>query len=346
MACTNLYNELYSFRNLELAYRKARKNKRCKRAVQEFEFNLEQNLLQLKHELETESYASRPLKQFVIRDPKTRTISASHFRDRVIHHALCNIIQPIFEKSFINDSCANQVGKGSGKALERFDVFKRKMSENGRTVNKPVNNSTVIGYVLKADIRHYFDTVDHNILLAIIQNKIKDSKIINLIKKILGNHNTSGKGMPLGNLTSQFFANVYLGELDYFVKHRLRVRYYIRYVDDFVILHKSRKILEAYKKQIKEFLESLKIRLHPDKSRIYPLHKGTEFLGFRVFYYHKLIKRSNMRRIRKRLLEFKSIWGNDKELDQKILRSIDGWCAYAMQGDTYNLRGQITKSFT
>jgi len=132
MVCKDLYNELCSFRNLELAYRKARRNKRCKRSVQEFEFNLEQNLLQLKYELENFTYRPKRLKQFVIRDPKTRLISASQFRDRVIHHAICNIIQPLLEKIFIHDSYANRIKKGTTKALERFDTFKRKVSDNGR----------------------------------------------------------------------------------------------------------------------------------------------------------------------------------------------------------------------
>src|SRR3989338_7787414 len=132
MVHANLYQQLCSFRNLELAYKKSRKGKRNKKSVQDFEFDLERNLLQLKHELETGTYKPKPLKQFVIRDPKTRLISASDFRDRVVYHALCNIIQPIFEKTFIHDSHANQINKGSSKAVERFDVFKINVSENGK----------------------------------------------------------------------------------------------------------------------------------------------------------------------------------------------------------------------
>jgi len=346
--CRNLFPKLCSFRNLELAYRKARRNKRCKPAVQKFEMHLEQNILQLKHELETGAYTPRPLRQFVIRDTKTRVISASRFRDRVVHHALCNTIQPILEKSFIHDSCANQIGKGASRALERFDTFKRRVSENGRLVNKPITTSIVIGYVLKADIRHYFDTVDHEVLLTIIQKKVKDKRVMGLIKKILDNHYipTPGKGMPLGNLTSQFFANVYLNELDYFVKHILKARHYIRYVDDFVVLHKSRECLEQHKRQIEDFLQTLKLELHPEKSKIYLLCKGTSFLGFRVFYHHKLVKKNNLRRMRKRVSEFRSVYGKNEEFDQEILRSFTGWCAYAMQGDTYKFRKRMMEELT
>lgn len=203
---TNLWSKLCSYDNLELAWHKARKHKTLKPYVIEFEKNLKENLMVLRAELLLHSYRPRPLKTFILRDPKTRVISKSDFRDRVIHHAICNIIEPIFDKSFIYDSYANRKGKGVLKALERFDYFKRKVSRN----------NTKNCFVLKADIRHYFDRVDHKILIRILKRKIKDEKVIWLIRIILSNHKTkdSGKGMPLGNLTSQFFANIYLNELD------------------------------------------------------------------------------------------------------------------------------------
>src|SRR3989338_3802313 len=214
----NLYAELCSFKNLELAYRKARKKKSKKPYVIEFEKNLQQELKDLKCELESLTYKPRPLKRFVVRDPKTRTIHSSVFRDRVVYHAIVNILEPIFDPTFIYDSHASRKGKGTHKAVERFDKFKRKVSKNGKLANNDYNSNNVIGYVLKADIKHYFETVNHEILLKILRRKIKGENIINLIKKILNNFDTKikGKGMPLGNLTSQFFANVYLNELDYF----------------------------------------------------------------------------------------------------------------------------------
>ena len=292
----NLYASLCSYENLFLAYKKARKHKTNKPYVIKFEKNLEENLLLLRSELLLHSYIPKPLKTFIVRDPKTRKISKSHFRDRVVHHALCNIIEPIFEKQFIYDSCANRIGKGTLKAVKRFDYFKRKVSRN----------NTKTCFVLKADIKHYFEIVDHNILLDIIKGKVQDNDVIWLIKKILQNYNRNeeGKGMPLGNLTSQFFANVYLNELDYFVKYKLKARYYLRYVDDFVILHNQKEILEIYMNMINRYLtDNLRLELHPAKSKIIPLRKGVNLLGYRVFYYHKLLRKSNKRKFERKFAE-------------------------------------------
>jgi retron-type reverse transcriptase len=324
----NLYGTLCSYDNLHLAFKKARKRKSHKLYVLEFESALENNLKKLQQEILTETYKPEPLKTFIIRDPKTRKISKSHFRDRVIHHAICNIIEPIFEKVFICDSFANRKGKGVHSALKRFDNFKRKVSGNN---TKPC-------YVLKADIRHYFDTVDQEILIGIISRKIKDEKLINLIRKILANHKSDkiGKGMPLGNLTSQFFANVYLNELDYFVKHRLKAKYYLRYVDDFVILHSSKSILEYYKATIDGFLrKQLKLELHPDKSKIKQLNYGVGLLGYRVFYYHKLLRKTNIRKFLKRL--------STLEGKERIMEHLMGWFGYALHANTYGLRCRILR---
>jgi RNA-directed DNA polymerase len=211
-------------------------------------------LLQLQKELRKQTYEPKPMKTFIIRDPKTRVISASSFRDRVVHHVLCNIIEPIFDKAFICDSYANRKDKGTHAALKRFDYFVRKISGNGMLLSNAKDSNQVYGYALKADIRHYFDSVNHEVMVHCIRRKIQDEKVLWLVKKILDNHNGEvlGKGMPIGNLTSQFFANVYLNELDYFVKHRLKAKYYIRYVDDFVILDASKEKLESHDKRVSE----------------------------------------------------------------------------------------------
>lgn len=216
-----LFTKLCSLENLLLAFKKARKGKKKKWYEKEFESNLYNELAKLKIELETHAYKPKLLKRFIIRDPKTRVIHASAFRDRIVHHAICNILEPIFEKIFICDSYANRKNKGTHAALKRFDEFKRKVSGNGQLVKDAKDSNMVISYALKVDIKHYFDTIDAEILLRIIGKKIADKKVLQLIKVILSNHNfkTEGKGMPLGNLTSQFFANVYLNELDYYIKH-------------------------------------------------------------------------------------------------------------------------------
>ena len=204
----------------------------------------------MQFELKSETYQPLPLKTFILRDPKTRKISKSDFRDRVIHHALVQVIEPIFEKSFICDSCANRIEKGTLYTIQRFSKFQREVT----------NNCSIEAFCLKADIKHYFQEVDHEVLLSILKRKITDEKIIQLIEKILANNvlvnkanfrvqrelisadavasafehqlelsSFKQKGMPLGNLTSQFFANVYLNHFDHFVKRKLQANYYVRY---------------------------------------------------------------------------------------------------------------------
>ena len=189
----DIYQKITSLDNLYIAYKKARKNKTKKYYVKDFENNLKENLKLLRTELFLHSYNPQPLKTFILRDPKTRKISKSHFRDRVIHHALINIIQPLFEKTFIYDSCANIKGKGNLFATKRFEKFQRKVSRGGSIIkNKFNDNNFTKGYCLKADIKHYFQEVNHNILLNIIKRKIKDKKVIWLINKIINNISARG----------------------------------------------------------------------------------------------------------------------------------------------------------
>lgn len=335
MCCyRDLWQELCSYDNLFLAYKKARKHKTTKDYVLRFEKDLQNNLLLLRSELLLHSYRPKPLVSFIIRDPKTRKISKSDFRDRIVHHALCNIIEPIFEKSFIYDSYANRKGKGTLKAIQRFDFFKKKVSRN----------NTLSCYILKSDIRKYFDNVDHEILLSIIRKKISDARILWLIKKIITNCNLyeSGKGMPLGNLTSQFFANVYLNELDHFVKEQLRAKYYVRYVDDFVILHVHKEALQNYKIEIGAFLkQNLDLNLHPDKSKIICLGEQLNFLGFRIFNHHKLLKKQNLRKMRLKFLILKQQYQNNEVNYDTIYDLLEGWMAYAKYANTFKLRRSI-----
>ncbi|MFH1073304.1 MAG: reverse transcriptase domain-containing protein [Nanoarchaeota archaeon] len=332
------YKTLCSLDNFERAFKRARRGKTLKPYVIEFEENLKENLQTLRTELLFHTYSPQPLKTFILRDPKTRKISKSAFRDRVIHHAICNIIEPAFDKTFIHDSYANRLGKGTHNAIQRFDTFKRKVSKN----------NTATCFVLKADIRHYFDTVDHDILLSLLKKKVKDEKIIWLIKRILENHKIDqhGKGMPLGNLTSQFFANVYLNELDQFVKHELHAKYYIRYVDDFVILDTSRNNLEHYKGRIETHLkEHLKLTLHPEKSQILKLEKGIGFLGFRIFFHHKLLQQKNLRKFKNKIEKMKHLYKQEKIEREKIIEKFEGWLTYASQANTYKYRRRITAKF-
>lgn len=185
-------------------------------------------------------------------------------------------------------------------------------------------------------------------MLRIIERKIKDPNVIWLIEVVLKNHRTEipGRGMPIGNLTSQFFANVYLGELDLFVKHVLKAKYYLRYVDDFAILHRDKKTLERWKIQIDEFLKTnLRIGLHPEKTRIISLSNGVTLLGFRVFRHFRLLKKSNAHRIWKRLDKLKVRYDNNEINLEKARQSLEGWLAYARFANTYSLRNKISERF-
>lgn len=341
----NLYKKLYSMQNLQNAYEKAKKHKTNTPAVKRFEKHHQLYLIKINKELKNKKYKPQPLKKFILRDPKTRTICVSEFRDRIVHHALINILQPIFEPRFIHDSYASRKNKGTLPAIKRFDRFLKKTTKNGKTIPNAKNNNQVKGYVLKADIKHYFETVDQQILMNIIAKRIKDNNILWLTKEILNNYNstTPKKGMPLGNWTSQFFANIYLNELDQYLKHKLKIKHYIRYVDDFVILHPNKTILIQYETQIKKNLCTLKLELHPDKCKIIPLEKGLSFLGYRIFYKHKLIKQRNIRKIHKKLNQMLKLYKNKKITAENIQETLNGWNAYASTANTYKLRQKLNK---
>ncbi|MDD4877564.1 MAG: reverse transcriptase domain-containing protein [Candidatus Nanoarchaeia archaeon] len=340
-----LFEQICSIENLELAFKKARKHKTLKPYVMQFEKNLAENLQMLHVELIQKIYLPLPLNEFILRDPKTRRISVSDFRDRVVHHAICNILEPIFEKYFIYDSYANRKGKGNLKAIQRFDYFKRKVSCNGRQIRGLQDKNYVQGYALKADIKHYFETVSHEKLMKIISEKIADKDVMDLIRKILNNYNAKqeGKGMPLGNLTSQFFANIYLNELDQFIKHRLKAKYYLRYVDDFLIVHNSKNQLESWKTEISSFLQNeLLLELHPQKSKIIPLGRGVDLLGFKCFYHFRILRKRNIRKMQRRLEMFKQLCKEDRSNTLDLLESMQGWNAYAKHANTFKIRRTIT----
>lgn len=336
-----LFEKICSIENLRLAYRKARKGKGNKDYVRQFEARLDKNLTALRLELLNRSYRPSPLRRFVIRDPKTRAIHAPAFRDRVVHHAICNILEPIFDKTFISDSYASRKDRGTHAALERFDIFKRALTFNGKRVPHAKHNDMVIGWVLKVDIRHYFPSINHYILLKLIARKISDRRVLVLLHLFLKSYAERARGMPLGALTSQLFANIYLNGMDHYIKHVLKAKFYIRYMDDFVIFHRSRAVLETWRMKISRFLETIRLQLHEEKSKIMPLHAGVGMLGFRIFYHHKLLKRSNMKLIRKRLEKFEKLYNMNCMTRDHIMKSLEGWINHAKTGNTFRLRNEI-----
>lgn len=337
----NLFVRIASFDNLLLAAKKAQKGKRFKESTARFNLDFEKELLCLNESLIDLTYRHGAYRDFFVYDPKMRLISAAPYRDRVVHHALCNVIEPLFDRTFIHDSYACRKGKGTHAAAARYSKFSRK------------NN-----YVLKCDIRKYFQSIDHEILIGMLSAKIKCERTLWLIREIIGTRQDHSfifhfpgddlfspllrkKGIPIGNLTSQFFANVYLNGFDHFVKEELRCEHYIRYVDDFVVLENSRDRLHGILKDITEYLDSLRLKLHARKCRIYRTEEGVRFLGYRMFPTHRLLRKDNALRMRRRLKQFERLYSEGAIAFGKIDRSIQSWIGHASHADTFRLRERL-----
>lgn len=340
----HLYPQIYEFKNLLIAYRKARRGKRFKDTVSVFDFELEKNLYDLQEELINKTYEPGVYHNFIIYEPKERLISAAPFKDRVVHHAICNIIEPIFDRSFIYDSYACRNAKGTHKAIDRCQVFLRK--------NK---------YVLKCDIKKYFPSIDHNVLLNMLGKKIVDKDVLDLLEKIINskvfqeeykfygdlfNYTIRFKGIPIGNLTSQLFANIYLNELDQFVKHTLKSRYYVRYMDDFVIFSDDKLYLHKMKEEIGVFLQNLKLKLNNKKCIVFPYSLGVDFLGFHLYRKHRKIRKLNIKLFIKKMKRMQWEYAHGKKTLEKIRQSIESWIAHAEHANSYNLRKQIFERFS
>lgn len=295
-----IFDQIVSIENLFSAWNEFKKGKRKKLDVQMFEYELEDNLFRLNWLLQAERYEHGGYQKFSINDPKPRIIHKACVRDRIVHHAVFRVLYPIFDKSFIGDSYSCRVGKGTHRAVKRLELFAQNMSRNYR---QPC-------FVLLCDIAKFFDTIDHRILTALIEKKIKDTTAMDLIGKIIQSYQViPGQGVPLGNLTSQLFANVYMNEFDQFAKRELKIKRYIRYTDDFIFAHNDKEYLRRIVPVIKFFLAArLKLQLHQGKSVIRKLAQGIDFLGYEVFPYHTILRTSSKRRmynkIRKRLTEF------------------------------------------
>lgn len=287
----NLYDKICDFENIHLAYLKARKNKRYRADVLSFSARLEGNLSNIQSDLINGTYCPGSYRTFCVYEPKKRTIMSLPFGDRVIHHAICNVIEPIFEGRFIHDSYACRVGKGIHKASDRLVSFLNKARQYwGDSV-----------YCLKGDIRQYFPSINHTILRQILSNKIRCPKTMSLLIKIISSHNSDmGTGIPIGNLTSQLFANVYLNELDRFIKQRLRIKYYLRYMDDFIVLDRCKAYLHWIKMTISSFIDkTLQLKLN-SKSDIFPARQGINFVGYKTWHNHRFIKKQSIKRIIKK----------------------------------------------
>jgi len=338
----NLYPAIIDFENLlEAAYR-ARRGKRYRPDVARFHFNQESELLHLREELAAKTYQPGTYRAFYINDPKRRLISAAPYRDRVVHHALCRVIEPLFERGFIFDCYANRVGKGTHAALDRATFYARRYK-----------------YALKCDIEKYFPSIDHAILMERIARKIKCRDTLWLIERIVMNSNPQEevvryfpgdnlftpierrRGIPIGNLTSQFFANVYLDGLDHFIQERLGQPAYVRFADDFVIFAERRETLSGLLPRLRDYLDGLRLRLHPTKCHVLPVRDGVPFLGWQVFRDHRRLRRRTGVRFQRKLRELTRGHAAGRIPLDRVRASVMSWIGHLKHGDTHGLRTKL-----
>lgn len=292
----NLWGRVTNWENLLRSYRAARKGKRYSPETLRFEDRLEENLTNIENHLLWKTWAPAAWRQFWVYDPKSRLIQAPPFKDRVVHHALVDIVEPLFERKMISDSYACRGGKGTHKAAFGLQRQLRAAQRNWGRV-----------YVLQADISKYFPSIDHDVLLATLARTIRDRDVLWLCRQIIKKCGYDGRGIPVGALSSQLFANVYLTMLDHKIKDDWAVPYYVRYMDDFVILGRSKAELWDFLARIKGYLATeLRLSLNP-KTKVYPASsRPINFSGYRIHATHLLPRKRNVKRARR---SFKDLAG-------------------------------------
>ncbi|MEK7638026.1 MAG: reverse transcriptase/maturase family protein [Patescibacteria group bacterium] len=311
------FQHIISLENLLGAWKEFLGGKRARRDVQDFEHNLMDNVVMLHNDLIAKTYHHSPYEAFNISDPKPRSIHKASVRDRLLHHAVHRVLCHYFSRKFIADSFSCQLGKGTHRALNRFRAFGYRVSQN----------HTRTCWVLQCDIRKFFASIDHDILNDIIAKHIPDSDTLWLLSRIISSF---FPGLPLGNLTSQLMVNIYMNEFDQWVKHALKVKHYIRYADDFAILHGDKSYLQELLSRIGDFLqEKLHLDLHPHKVSLRTLASGIDFLGWAHFPDHRVLRMNTKRRMFRRLREC------PVEATRQSYRGLLG------HGNTYNIRESI-----
>ncbi len=317
---THVYNDIISLENLLQAWKEFVKGKRKRQDVQEFERNLMSNIIILHNDLISKNYKHSQYKSFNISDPKPRNIHKATVRDRLLHHAIYRILYSYFDKTFISDSFSCRFGKGTHEAINRFREFSYKVSRN-HTRNV---------WVLKCDIKKFFASIDQKILIEIIKKYINDEDTIWLLTEIISSFYSAqvDRGLPLGNLTSQLLVNIYMNEFDQFMKHRLKIKYYIRYADDFIILSPDRDYLESIIQEIQNFLDNkLHLHLHPNKISIRTISSGVDYLGWILFPDHRVIRATTRKRILKRL-----------NMIDRNEQSTQSYLGHLRHGNSYKIR--------
>ena len=337
-----LYSKIVAFPNLLLAAKRASRGKRYRSDVARFSLALEDHLHRLQQELLEKIYCPGASRNFVVREKKPRLISAAPFRDRVVHHALCNVIEPIFERGFVFDSYACRKGKGTHAAIERASTYAKRYR-----------------YVLKCDMMQYFPSIDHAILLSLIERRVRDDEVLWLVRAIVKGISARDSrswyfpeddlftpferpgGLPIGNQTSQFFGNVYLDGLDHYIKEELRLPGYVRYVDDVVVFDNDKRRLHQTRQAMTDFCATRRLRLHPRKCFVAPVAAGFTFLGHQIFSSHRRLETSNVRRFTRRLRQYGLAVSNGQMTIEQARMGIQSWVAHAKHADTARLRQHI-----
>jgi len=324
----DLFDGVVSYSNLYRAYRKALLGARKNEEQARFYYNLESELVTLRRELVDETYIPGPYRYFMIHDPKEREIAIAPFRDRVVHHAIVNVLEPIYERRFIYDSYATRKGKGTLAAIRRAQSFLQESR-----------------YYIKLDISKYFASIDRNTLLEILKRKLKDARLLELITRIVWNPPNEDRGLPIGNMTSQFFANVYLDPFDHFVKETLKHRHYIRYMDDFVDFTNDRESIPDLLAQMKAYLKD-RLGLKVKETGVVintPLH-GLGFLGVRIFPSTIRIHRKNLSRCLRKIKLKEREYAKGQIDEERLVRSVGSMVAHMSQFNTLTLRRKVMGS--
>lgn len=331
----NEFSELTSLESLFDSWRLFRAGKGRRRDVQEFERNLEKNVFQLHRDLRSKKYKHAAYSSFFIQDPKVRHIRKACVRDRLVHQAIYTMLVRVFEPQLIHDLYSSRLGKGTHAGVNAVACMVRKVSKNN---TKPC-------WALKCDVRKFYDSVDHACLLTLIGKKVGDVAARSLIKEVIESFDcegTPGKGLPIGNLTSQVFTNIYLNELDQLIKRTLRVKHYARFADDFVLLSNSKSDLEADLTRIKSFLaEQLKLELHPYKISLRPLAQGVDFLGYVILPHHRVLRTTTKRRMLRKVSERHRGYFKGALAEDSLNQTMQSYLGMLSHADAYDLTQRL-----
>lgn len=333
-----LYHKIYDFNHLYKAYLDSRKGKRWKRATNRFEANALECVAHLQKQLREKTYRMGVYNVFRITEPKERIIKSTAFKDKVVQRSLCdNVLEPVFERSLIYDNYACRREKGTHAALKRTEEFYRAAyRKHGRDV-----------WVLKCDVEKYFDSIDHEVLKRMLRKFFDDEELLWLLDMIVDS--TSGTGVPIGNQSSQWFAIVFLNGMDHYIKEKLRIKWYVRYMDDFVLVHHDKEYLRQCKKEIEWILDDLGLKLN-HKSHIFPLHHGVDFLGFHTYITPtgKLVKKvrhDSNKRVKRKLKKFRELYQSGERTKKQIDQAYNSWKNHVCHGDSFYLRKEMDKLY-